>query len=62
MKIINNEAPGAVKEMTIKGFMGRVVAVDASMAIYQFLVAVRTAQRAGHASMQLTNEAGEVTR
>eukprot|EP00940_MAST-03C_sp_MAST-3C-sp2_P002191 g2191.t1 len=62
MRVINEKAPGAVKEMTIKGFTGRTVAIDASMAIYQFLVAVRTAQQSGNgAAMQLTNEAGEVT-
>ena len=38
MRVINEKAPGAVKEMTIKGFTGRTVAIDASMAIYQFLV------------------------
>ena len=35
---------------------GRKVAIDASMSIYQFLIAVRSD------GSQLTNEAGEVTR
>jgi len=61
MKVINENAPDAVKEEVISGFTGRIVAVDASMAIYQFLVAVRSAAHAGGASSQLTNEAGEVT-
>lgn len=61
MKVINENAPDAVKEEVITGFTGRIVAVDASMAIYQFLVAVRSADHAGGASTQLTNEAGEVT-
>eukprot|EP00967_Tisochrysis_lutea_P008686 scaffold10372_cov32-Tisochrysis_lutea.AAC.3 len=38
-------------------FAGRKIAVDASMQIYQFLIAVRQAGGEG----QLTNEAGEVT-
>lgn len=43
-------------------FTGRKVAIDASMAIYQFLIAVRSMGANGNgASASLTNEAGEVT-
>lgn len=42
--------------MDIKACFGRKVAIDASMSIYQFLIAVR--QQDGN---QLTNESGEVT-
>ena len=38
MRIINDNAPSAVKETEISSYTGRAVAVDASMAIYQFLV------------------------
>lgn len=38
MKLISDEAPEAVKEYTMANYNGRVVAIDASMAIYQFLV------------------------
>ncbi|KAJ3029672.1 UNVERIFIED_CONTAM: Elongation of fatty acids protein 2 [Siphonaria sp. JEL0065] len=55
-KVIADNAPGAMKELPIKACFGRKVAVDASMSIYQFLIAVR--QQDG---MQLTNEAGETT-
>ncbi|KAI9348174.1 PIN domain-like protein [Obelidium mucronatum] len=55
-KVIADNAPAAMKEMPIKACFGRKVAVDASMSIYQFLIAVR--QQDG---MQLTNEAGETT-
>lgn len=37
-KIIQEVAPAAIKEITLKELMGRRVAIDASMAIYQFLV------------------------
>jgi 5'-3' exonuclease len=40
---------------------GRRVAIDASMALYQFLVAVRMAGQGQNPSMQLTNAAGDVT-
>ena len=44
-------------------YVDRKVAIDASMAIYQFLVAVRVGggPTGGQPSMQLTNENGEVT-
>lgn len=42
MKLISDEAPEAVKEYTMANYNGRVVAIDASMAIYQFLVRTLT--------------------
>ena len=56
-QVIANHAPDAVKEMPMASCFGRKVAIDASMSIYQFLIAVR--QQDG---MQLTNESGEITR
>ena len=55
-KLISDYAPRAHREQDVKAFFGRRIALDASMSIYQFLVAVRTAD-----SANLTNEAGEVT-
>lgn len=60
MKLLSDECPGAIREQELSNLTGRRIAIDASMAMYQFLIAVRTAERSGHASM-LTNEAGEVT-
>lgn len=45
------------QEVTMESYFGRKVAVDASMSIYQFLIAMQN--RDG--SMMLTNDAGEVT-
>ena len=45
----------------IKAFTGRKVAIDASMAMYQFLVAVRSAEHTTGTASMLTNESGEVT-
>ncbi|KAI8855031.1 flap endonuclease 1 [Chytridium lagenaria] len=55
MKVISDNAPNAIKELAISACFGRKVAIDASMSIYQFLIAIR---RDGE---QLTNESGEVT-
>ncbi|KAF8652902.1 hypothetical protein AX16_004090 [Volvariella volvacea WC 439] len=54
--LLSEHAPGAIKYHDIKTLFGRKVAIDASMSIYQFLIAVR--QRDGE---MLTNDAGETT-
>ncbi|XP_044126120.1 flap endonuclease 1 [Bufo gargarizans] len=54
-KLIADVAPGAIKENDIKSYFGRKVAVDASMCIYQFLIAVR------QDGNMLQNEEGETT-
>lgn len=37
-KLLSDEAPGCMKEVDLDSLTGRKVAVDASMAMYQFLV------------------------
>lgn len=54
--LISELAPAAIKEHDIKTLFGRKVAIDASMSIYQFLIAVR--QKDGE---MLTNDSGETT-
>ncbi|GAA6060447.1 hypothetical protein JCM10212_000040 [Sporobolomyces blumeae] len=54
--LISDQAPNAMKQVDIKSLFGRKIAIDASMSIYQFLIAVR--QQDGQ---QLMNEAGETT-
>ncbi|ORY76248.1 flap endonuclease 1-A [Leucosporidium creatinivorum] len=54
--LIKEHAPHAIKETDIKSLFGRIVSIDASMSMYQFLIAVR--QQDGQ---QLMNEQGETT-
>lgn len=54
--LLSQNAPNSIKEHDIKTLFGRKVAIDASMSIYQFLIAVR--QKDGE---MLTNDAGETT-
>ncbi|BFZ57916.1 Elongation of fatty acids protein 2 [Savitreella phatthalungensis] len=54
--VISDNAPSAIKNLEIKAFFGRKVAIDASMSLYQFLIAVR--QQDGQ---QLQSETGETT-
>ncbi|KAF4522516.1 hypothetical protein B566_EDAN002601 [Ephemera danica] len=54
-KLISDIVPTAVKESEIKHYFGRKVAIDASMSLYQFLIAVRSE------GAQLTSADGETT-
>lgn len=58
-KLISDHAGGALKEDDMKNYFGRVVAVDASMSLYQFMIAVRPDDLG---QFTLTNDAGEATR
>ncbi|KAF9435444.1 Elongation of fatty acids protein 2 [Entomortierella beljakovae] len=55
-RVIGDNAKEAMKEDDIKNYFGRKVAIDASMSIYQFMIAVR--QQDGQL---LQNENGETT-
>jgi flap endonuclease-1 len=54
--LIKEHAPGAIIASEMKSLFGRKIAIDASMCLYQFLIAVR--QQDGN---MLTNEEGETT-
>lgn len=54
-KLIADEAPGALKEREMSHFFNRVIAIDASMCLYQFLIAVRSD------GLQLTTRDGDTT-
>lgn len=58
MKVIADHAPGSIKENVIKNFFGRKIAIDASMSLYQFLIAVRPDDTN---TFTLTNDVGETT-
>ncbi|XP_050433715.1 flap endonuclease 1 [Adelges cooleyi] len=54
-KLIADVAPNAIRENEIKNHFGRKIAIDASMSLYQFLIAVRSE------GAQLTSVDGETT-
>ncbi|KAK0181625.1 hypothetical protein PV327_003895 [Microctonus hyperodae] len=54
-KVIADLAPAAIKEQQLKHYFGRKIAIDASMSLYQFLIAVRSE------GAQLTSADGETT-
>lgn len=55
MKLMGDFAPSSIKECEIKNYFGRKVAIDASMSLYQFLIAVRSDGN------MLTDDNGETT-
>ncbi|EJW73687.1 hypothetical protein WUBG_15410 [Wuchereria bancrofti] len=55
-KVIGDHSPNSIRLKEFKGYFGRKVAVDASMCLYQFLIAVR------QDGSQLQTESGETTR
>lgn len=55
-QLIKEHAPDALKELTMKNLFGRKVAIDASMCLYQYLIAVRQLD-----GQQLSSEDGETT-
>lgn len=55
-QVIGDHATGAIKNNEMKSYFGRKIAIDASMSLYQFLIAVR------QDGSQLTDENGETTR
>lgn len=59
-KLLSDEAPDCIREVELKSLHGRKIAIDASMAIYQFLIAVRSGGP-NHAATMLTNADGETT-
>lgn len=59
MRVIADHAPESIKENVIKNFFGRKICIDASMSLYQFLIAVRSDDTN---SYTLTNDIGETTR
>lgn len=58
-KLLADNAAGSFKEVDIKNFFGRKIAIDASMSMYQFLIAVRPDQ---NSLSGLTDDTGETTR
>ncbi|XP_015586773.1 flap endonuclease 1 [Cephus cinctus] len=54
-KLIADIAPASIKERELKHYFGRKIAIDASMCLYQFLIAVRSE------GAQLTSVDGETT-
>jgi flap endonuclease-1 len=58
-KLLHEKAPGSHKEDEMKNYFGRKIAIDASMSIYQFMIAMRGFVNGE--SVELTNANGEVT-
>ena len=61
-QLLKSDAPDSYKENDKKAYSGKkVIAIDASIALYQFLVQIRTKGANGYGSQLLVNDNGEVT-
>jgi flap endonuclease-1 len=66
-QLLESNASACISQHEMSALFGRKVAIDASMSIYQFMIAVRTAAASGGPggaaapAAMLTNEDGEVT-
>ena len=60
MSLINEKAPDAVKEIHLDSLTGKVIACDASMSIYQFLIATQTMKQ-GFGVSELRDKDGNLT-
>ena len=61
MSLIQDKAPRSVKMMPLEHLTSKVVAVDASMAIYQFLIATQTIQMGRSGVTEMRDEEGNLT-
>lgn len=59
-KLLSDEAPESIRDVEFKSLHGRKIAIDASMAIYQFLIAVRSGGP-NQQAMMLVNADGKTT-
>jgi len=60
MKFLQDAAPKAIREVdSPQAYTGRLLAIDASMCLYQFMIMIRENHSGSY--QNLTNEAGEVT-
>lgn len=60
MKFLQDAAPKAIREIDSQAaYTGRIIAIDASMCLYQFLIMIRENHSGSY--QNLTNEAGEIT-
>lgn len=56
-RFLSEAAPEAIRQQDFKAFLGQEIAIDASMSLYQFMIAIRDGENFG----SLVNEAGEAT-
>jgi flap endonuclease-1 len=60
MQLLRSEAPDSFKETDKKAYISKVIAIDASIQLYQFLVQIRIKEGSGPSKL-LTDDSGLVT-
>lgn len=60
MQVLKDEAPNSFKETSRKSYNGKIIAIDASMQLYQFMIQIKIESESGYNNNLMTSE-GEIT-
>ena len=61
MNLLREKAPKSIKSVPLSNYTGQLFALDASMAMYQFLISTQTIKTAGFSIAELRDEQGNLT-
>ena len=61
MQLLTDKAPDSISSLTLEHLAGKVIACDASIAMYQFLISTATAAKNTAGVKQLTDPQGNPT-
>ena len=61
MNLLREKCPKSIKSIPLSHYTGQIFALDASMAMYQFLISTQTIKTAGFSIAELRDEEGNLT-
>jgi len=61
MNLLKEKCPQSIKSVPLSNFIGQIFALDASMAMYQFLISTQTIKTNGYSIAELRDEEGNLT-
>ena len=61
MNLLKEKCPKSIKSVPLSNYTGQLFALDASMAMYQFLISTQTIKTAGFSIAELRDEEGNLT-
>ena len=61
MNLLREKCPKSIKSIPLSNYTGQIFALDASMAMYQFLISTQTIKTAGYSIAELRDEEGNLT-
>ena len=61
MNLLKEKCPKSIRSVPLSNYTGQIFALDASMAMYQFLISTQTIKTAGFSIAELRDEEGNLT-